>query len=307
MTDVASRVPTWPELVIPTLKVLSDGETRHRRVIFDDVASEAGIDAEARSEALKSGGSRYEQRMGWVLSNLSKAGWVTRPQRGEYLISDRGREGLRNHESGLDFTIARQIFNPYWEAIAASKVSAPVAAVDQESVDINDPIEEIDDAITRIESEVAQELLERLRDSHPDFFEETVVKLLTAMGYGGAQGTGKRIGGSNDGGVDGVIDQDALGLDQIYVQAKRYRDGNNIGRETIQAFVGALQGFGASRGVFLTTSAFTAGAIAYAKSVHSRVILIDGERLVDLMIRYRVGVEEHRTFSVVQLDEDFFG
>lgn len=126
------------------------------------------------------------------------------------------------------------------------------------------------------------------------------------MGDGGAAQRGRRIGGSNDEGVDGLIDQDALGLDQVYIQAKRYREGNNVGRESIQAFVGALHGFGASRGVFLTTSAFTNGAVDYAQKVPSRVILIDSNRLVDLMIAYRVGVQEKQRFSAVEVDEDYF-
>ena len=142
--------------------------------------------------------------------------------------------------------------------------------------DIADPIEVIEEAVARIEDNVGQELLARLRSSHPDFFEQAVVDLLLKMGYGGAAQRGRRIGGSNDEGVDGLINQDALGLDQVYIQAKRYKEGNNVGRESIQAFVGALHGFGASRGVFLTTSAFTTGAIDYAEKVPSRIILIDG-------------------------------
>jgi restriction system protein len=126
------------------------------------------------------------------------------------------------------------------------------------------------------------------------------------MGYGGAEQRGRAIGGSNDGGVDGVIDEDALGLDRIYVQAKRYQAGSNISRETIQAFVGALAGVGASKGVFITTSAFTPGARDYANSVAARVILIDSNRLTNLMIDYQVGVQSRSTYTVVDVDEDFF-
>jgi len=126
------------------------------------------------------------------------------------------------------------------------------------------------------------------------------------MGYGGADKRGRRIGGTNDGGVDGVIDQDALGLDRIYIQAKRYKEGSNISRETIQAFVGALHGVGASKGVFITTSDFTANAREYVKAIPSQVILIDGGRLVDLMIEFKVGVQKVATYEVVDIDEDFF-
>lgn len=150
-----------------------------------------------------------------------------------------------------------------------------------------------------------RDLLDRLRTSHPDFFEEAVVDLLLKMGYGGAAQRGRRIGGSNDQGVDGLIDQEALGLDQVHIQAKHYKEGNNVGREAIQAFVGALHGFGASRGVFLTTSSFTSGAVEYAQKVQSRIILIDGSKLVNLMIQYRVGVQVQRPFSAVEIDEDY--
>ena len=164
----------------------------------------------------------------------------------------------------------------------------------------------LDAAMDRINAEVGADLIQRLREGHPDFFEEAVVKLLLKMGYGGAEQRGRRIGGSGDGGVDGVIDQDALGLDRIYVQAKRYADGNTVGRETIQAFVGALHGVGASRGVFITTSTFSSGARQYAENVPSRIILIDSARLVSLMIKYRVGVQVKQSYDVVELDEDFF-
>jgi restriction system protein len=302
-----SVVPIWPALLIPVLKVLSKGDTMHRKDVFDAAADIAGLGAAARAETLTSGGHRYEQRMGWALSNLSKAGWVERPARGYYAINDAGRQGLQQHPNGFDYAHAREFFAPFWPNSPRRFTGAP--ATDKtvaSAVDVLDPVEQIEDGINRIEREVGGELLSRLRESHPDFFEQAVVDLLLGMGYGGAEQRGKRIGGPNDEGVDGIIDQDALGLDRIYVQAKRYKDGNNIGRETIQAFVGALHGFGATRGVFLTTSAFTPGAIEYAKNVQSRVILIDGQRLVGLMIKYRVGVQAQQTYTSVEIDADFF-
>ncbi|AXH36606.1 restriction endonuclease [Humibacter sp. BT305] len=306
--DSASIVPIWPALVVPVLKVLAGGATMHRKDVFDAAADIAGLGPDARAETLSSGGYRYEQRMGWALSHLSKAGWVDRPERAYYVINDAGRRGLLDYPDGFDYAQAREFFAPFWPSPArrpegaATGVNDSVAA----AVEILDPVEQIEDGINRIEREVGDELLSRLRESHPDFFEQAVVDLLLAMGYGGAEQRGKRIGGPNDEGVDGIIDQDALGLDRIYVQAKRYKDGNNISRETIQAFVGALHGFGATRGVFLTTSSFTAGAIEYAKNVQSRVILIDGRRLVGLMIKYRVGVQVRRTYTSVEIDADFF-
>ncbi|WP_235480562.1 restriction endonuclease [Agreia sp. Leaf210] len=305
--EPVSTVPIWPALVVPVLKVLSSGGTLHRKDVFDAAADFAGLSADARAETLSSGGYRYEQRMGWALSNALKAGWIERPSRGHYAISDAGRRGLQQHPGGFDYAQAREFFAPFWPDTRRRHTGADASGdTITIAVDVLDPVEQIEDGINRIEEEVGEELLSRLRESHPDFFEQAVVDLLLAMGYGGAEQRGKRIGGPNDEGVDGIIDQDALGLDRIYVQAKRYKDGNNIGRETIQAFVGALHGFGATRGVFLTTSAFTPGAIDYAKNVQSRVILIDGQRLVALMIKYRVGVQVRQTYASVEIDADFF-
>lgn len=300
MPEISSLVPIWPVFVVPTLQVLSDGEIRHRRQVFDDVAEHADVSDEARAETLKSGGTRYEQRMGWVLSHLHKALWVDRPKRGYYVITDAGRAALAKYPQGFDYSLAREVFTPFWPEKTETKQP------DLSSEDILDPIEVIEDAIERIEVEVGDELLDRLRNNHPDFFEQAVVDLLLKMGYGGPGQEGRRIGGPHDEGIDGLINQDTLGLDQVYIQAKRYGEGNNIGREAIQAFVGALHGRSASRGVFLTTSSFTAAAHEYANKVASRVILIDGKKLVDLMISYRVGVQEKQKFSVVEIDEDYF-
>jgi restriction system protein len=300
-----TEVPIWPALIVPVLRALEDGRTLHRKDLFHEEANSAGLSESARLETLNSGGLRYEQRMGWVLSHVTRANWIDRPTKGHYCVTDAGRKWLHDNPDGINYSQAHEIFAQYWpksEKPAASQVlhSEPVAPEELE------PVEQIEDGINRIHDDVGAALIQRLRDGHPDFFEEAVVKLLLKMGYGGAEQRGRRIGGSGDGGVDGVIDQDALGLDRIYVQAKRYADGNNVGRETIQAFVGALHGVGASRGVFITTSTFTSGARQYAENVPSRIILIDSDRLVTLMIKYRVGVQVKQSYDVVELDEDFF-
>lgn len=300
-----SEVPIWPIFVAHVLRVLAAGETLHRRDIVSRAIDSVKLSEAARAETLNTGGLRSEQRIGWAISNLLKAGWIERPVRANYRITQTGREWLSSNPDGIsDFSTARVIFAPFWPQ--SDPQTPVVSVVDEALVEDIDPIEQIESGINRIHSDVGDALLTRLRESHPDFFEQAVVDLLLRMGYGGAEQRGKRIGGSNDGGVDGVIDQDALGLDRIYVQAKRYADGNTVGREAIQAFVGALHGVGASRGVFITTSAFTSVAADYAKAVPSRVILIDGARLVGLMIKYRVGVQVKQSYDVVELDEDFF-
>ncbi|MBG6083819.1 restriction endonuclease [Zhihengliuella flava] len=205
---------------------------------------------------------------------------------------------------------AHQLFKQYWDDASASTGAAPafadpVTAADN-GAESSTPEELIAYGVQRVNDEIAVQLLERLRGATPDFFEEVVVKVLLAMGYGGAEERGQRIGGTGDGGVDGLIDQDPLGLDRLYVQAKRYGDGNTVGREAIQAFTGALHGFGATKGVFITTSTFTKNARDFASSIPTRIILIDGQRLVSLMIKYRVGVETEQVYEVVKIDEDFF-
>jgi restriction system protein len=304
--ESTSIVPIWPAFVVPVLSVLGSGATIHRKDLFDRASAHIGLPAEAKAETLSTGGLRYEQRIGWALSHLAKAKWIDRPSRGHYVINEQGRAALAKYPNGFDYPLAKEVFAPFWPKRAHKTAPAGLVVEVADAVEILDPMEQIEDGIARIEDEVGEELLTRLRESHPDFFEQAVVDLLLAMGYGGAEQRGTRIGGTGDEGVDGIIDQDALGLDRIYVQAKRYKAGNNISRESIQAFVGALHGFGASRGVFITTSAFTQFATSYAENVPSRVILIDGERLVALMIKYRVGVQVKQTYTVVEIDADFF-
>ena len=301
----ATEVPIWPALIVPVLKSLADGETLHRKDLFRKAANEAGLSEAAREETLNSGGLRYEQRMGWVLSHLTRANWIDRPIKGHYVITDAGRQWLQNNPGGINYSQAHEIFAQYWPKSQNSESPQPAAA-GPEHVEELEPVEQIEYGINRIQEEVGAALLKRLREGHPDFFEEAVVKLLLTMGYGGAEQRGRRIGGSGDGGVDGVIDQDALGLDRVYIQAKRYSADNTVGREAIQAFVGALHGVSASKGVFITTSKFSQGAKDYAANIPTRTILIDGTRLVSLMIKYRVGVQVKQSYDVVELDEDFF-
>ena len=300
-----TEVPIWPALIVPILRALEDGRTMHRKELFHEAANQAGLSESARLETLNSGGLRYEQRMGWVLSHVTRANWIERPSKGHYRVTDAGRTWLYNNPDGINYSQAHELFAQYWpkseKPVLSQKPSSELLVAEE-----LEPVEQIEDGINRIHEEVGGALIQRLREGHPDFFEEAVVKLLLKMGYGGAEQRGRRIGGSGDGGVDGVIDQDALGLDRVYIQAKRYSADNTVGREAIQAFVGALHGVSASKGVFITTSRFTQGAKDYAANIPTRTILIDGTRLVNLMIKYRVGVQVKQSYDVVELDEDFF-
>jgi len=252
---------------------------------------------------------KIPNRIGWALSALTVAEALNRPSRAVYEITEWGKDFLARHPGGvtepmLAESAAYRLARLKSEGQRSDTVASVEALGSPETA--LTPHEQIEAGIQRLEDEVVTELIKRLRAGEPDFFEDAVVRLMLAMGYGASENRGRRIGGTGDGGVGGVIDQDPLGLDRVYLQAKRYAEGNNVGREAIQAFVGALQDVGASKGVFITTSQFTTGAKTYADAVPSRVILIDGARLGRLMVTYRVGVQVRETYHAVELDEDFF-
>lgn len=310
MTEATEQdgIPKWHGFMSAILQVLVDGQPRTRSDLTKQAMDVVGLTDEQRAIQLNSGSLKAKGRVGWALSHLIAASALERPDSALYVITDVGRQLLKSNPNGIAQAQLREIESYRQhraEVRAARKEMSATGEADVLDED-EDPNDVIDAAMDRINAEVGADLIQRLRENAPEFFEEAVVKLLLEMGYGGAEQRGRRIGGSGDGGVDGVIDQDALGLDRIYVQAKRYADGNTVGRETIQAFVGALHGVGASRGVFITTSTFTSGARQYAENVPSRIILIDSARLVTLMIKYRVGVQVKQSYDVVELDEDFF-
>lgn len=304
------QMPNWEGFMIPTLEVLSDGIVRHWREFQPLVAERANITDEQKNEVLPSGSQlKYQNRIGWGVSFLTNVGALERPKRGHYQITDAGKQLVQLFPDGVKERDIKALgadpnspIRVYESTGSRAKSVETASDLDASSMT---PIEQVQSGIERIHEEVAVELLERLRGKEPAFFEQAVVDLLLAMGYGGTTGTGNVTQLSNDGGIDGVIDQDILGLNRVYIQAKRYADGNVVGRPDLQAFVGALSGK-ADSGVFITTSRFSDGAQAYAENVPTRIILIDGKRLTSLMIRYGVGVQVRETYKVVEIDEDFF-
>jgi len=297
---------TWHGFLRPVLDVLSDGKVWKTRELYKAVCDRAGLTEEQRTETLQSGQSRAENRIGWAVSALYKAELIEKPDRGAYVLSGAG------HKFHLEYTdeaiskrtlMAVPAYQKYQAAIAKAQGQSQVSLPENSDAD---PLESIENGVAMLHSEVATDLLKRLRDQDPGFLERSVLDVLMAMGYGGAEQRATVIGGSGDGGVDGVIDQDPLGLERVYVQAKRYAEGKAIGRPDIQGFVGALHGKGANRGVFITTSSFTADAREYARTIPTRVVLIDGQRLAELMIKYGIGVQQRQVFTVVELDEDYF-
>lgn len=305
--QTVSEMPTWDGFLLPILQVLRDGETVQARDVQDRVAEHVGLTEDQRGEVLDSGQLRFRNRIGWAVSSLARAGALARPRRGSYTVTDVGRRLLAEHPHRLDEVDLRQI-PAYRDHVPVRRTNSFRVAPGEESERSSDldPVEQIDAGIARLRGEVAAQLLERLRAASPDFLEQSVLDVLVAMGYGGFEQRARRIGGSGDGGVDGVIDQDPLGLARIYVQAKRYASDNIVGRPQVQGFVGALHGQQASQGIFITTSSFSREAIDYARSVNASVILIDGERFANLMIDRGVGVQAVQTYTIVKLDEDYF-
>ena len=299
-------LPTWEEFNAPVLSVLSDGAVRTLRELRRDVAAAVGLTDEQVAEVLPSGQPRADNRIGWAASYLTRVDALNRPTRGRYEIATFGLELLAQHPGGITETHLKAVAKPgdeWWitqrtlDGVTVEQVDEPVTRLD--------PTEQVEQGIARIHEEVASELLTRLQGQEPAFFEAAVVQLLLAMGYGGVGGKGVTTALSNDGGIDGVIDQDVLGLSKVYVQAKRYGPTSAVQRPEVQSFVGALSGK-AESGVFITTSRFSSGAIEWARTVPVRLVLIDGQRLAELMIEYGVGVQVRRTVRIVEIDEDFF-
>ncbi|GFK20095.1 restriction endonuclease [Corynebacterium glutamicum] len=299
----------WHEYMLPVLNELSQDQIVVRRDLIESVAKATGITEEDRKQFISSGQPTYVSRISWAITYLHRAQCLDRPQRAYYSINDLGRKLQAHYPEGIsqsalaEFAQDHGIQDP--SGVARVQVDQGEGGVEKQEVELT-PTEQIEAGLERLHAGISADLLERLRNNAPVFFEQAVLDLLIAMGYGGTSGSATRTQLSNDGGIDGVIDQDALGISRIYVQAKRYSASNKVGRPEVQAFVGALHGVQANQGVFFTTGAFTDAAIAYANSLNARVVLIDGERLAKLMIRFGVGVQVQQVVKIVEVDEDFF-
>jgi restriction system protein len=298
---MTSTLPTWDQFMVPVLRVLADGKNPSRRELFELVAQETRLNDDQRAEMLDSGQRRFENRIGWAITYLLKVKALARSSRAHYEITEIGRSLLESHPNGLTERDIRLLEG--YDHGTTRKGPATVSPLPAEMLD---PYELVEQGVASINEEVANTLLTRLHAQDPAFFEQAVVDLLVAMGYGGADARATRTRLSSDGGIDGIIDQDVLGLSRVYIQAKRYALDSSVQRPDVQSFVGALQGHQANQGIFITTSRFSSGAQEYARSVPTRVVLIDGPKLAELMIRYRVGVQVKRTLHIVDIDEDFF-
>jgi restriction system protein len=301
-------IPDYQSLMLPVLAQAAEGVTRVP-LAAEKIADHLGLSEVERQELLPSGRqSVLHNRIHWAKFYMTKAGLIVSPRRGEYVASDTGRDLLLTNPEKIDIDAlkAYPAFVEFYKAsvTSLSKSEAP-AAVDASSV--STPEEQINAAHSVLTSALRADLLSRILEQSPAFFERVIVDLLIAMGYGGThENATLRLGKSGDGGIDGVVDEDRLGLDRIYIQAKRYAEHVGVGRPEIQGFVGSLVGLGASKGVFVTTSSFSSPAIEFVRGLQQRVILIDGSRLTELMIEFDVGVRINRSIQVKRIDEDFF-
>jgi restriction system protein len=281
--------------------VCSSGSVRNRHEIFDAVAVATHLSEDQMKEVISSGQQRYKNRIGWALTYLLKASAVARPTRAQYQITDIGQRLLIDHPERMRLQDFRAIdgFREAWTSYDSPATSG------QDATNL-DPFELVERGVAQINGEIADELIRRLLAKNSAFFEQAVIDLVVAMGYGGADSAATRTQLSNDGGIDGIFDQDVLGLNRVYVQAKRYSLDISIVRPDMQSFVGVLQGQQANHGVFIPTSKFSSGAIEYVRALPTRIVLIDGAKLAKLMIQYRVGVHVQESIHIVEIDEDFF-
>lgn len=305
-------IPDYQTLMLPVLKHAAAGETRASEVA-DKVAAEFGLTREECEELLPSGRQAIlHNRIHWAKFYMGKAGLVEYPRRGWFKASAAGLALLATNPDRIDVKRLLSIpsFSEFYRRDTASTglvEATDDAAIVTMPVTVTTPEEQIEQIHLAAQAALRADLLDRILQNSPSFFESLIIDLLVAMGYGGShRAAAQQLGRTGDGGVDGVIDEDRLGLDRVYVQAKRYARGNSVGRPEVQGFVGSLVGLGATKGVFVTTSLFSQHATDYARHLAQRIILIDGERLADLMIEHNVGVRLTRAVEFKRLDEDFF-
>jgi len=303
-------IPDFQTLMFPLLKLFGEGSTNVAQCL-PALQREFAISDEEAAELNPSGTmTTFANRTHWARTYMSKAGLLTSPSRNRHLITNEGRQLLASGATRIDLKALEQLPKYLeWrkkdaEGVTGSQMNAPAALIGQPQ---ETPEERIARDFNSVESLLRDDLLAAVHGMTPQQFELLIVNLLLAMGYGGGdRAMGERIGKSGDGGIDGIINEDALGLDAVYIQAKRYAPDSKVGRPALQAFVGSLTGEGANKGVFVTTSDFSKEAKDYLNKVQHRIVLINGDRLARLMIQHEVGVRARKTYVLRSVDEDYF-
>ena len=302
-------IPDYKTFLLPVLKLAAERELPNKECV-EKIAEQFSLLPEEREQLLPSGKQTIiANRVHWAITYMTKAGLIDRPKRGTLVATDRGRVIVGQNLQKIDNKFLEQ-FQGFQEFQGRSKDKGKSQALDQLAMSnitqkVATPEEQIEIASQEMNSALRDELLARILNTDPTFFEKVIIDLMLAMGYG-ASGSGQHLGKTNDGGIDGIINEDPLGLDVVFLQAKRYAPGNNIGVEKIREFAGSLDEKGAVKGVFVTTSSFAQGARNYAERSPKRLILIDGEELTRLLVRYGVAVRTFRTVELKKIDLDYF-
>lgn len=304
-------MPTYEQCMLPILKAMAQSGPHVRRTLTDAMAAHFRLTDEEKTRLLPSGKAPVIlSRTAWALTYLKQAAVITSPKRGVYELTARGQQVLAEGPAVIDSKYLER-FPEFMDFRARSGGQAPEQNAQQSDGGPNStasnlaPDEALELAYVRLRTELETELLDTVKSATPVFFERLVVDLLVRMGYGGSRREAARaVGKSGDGGIDGVIDEDRLGLDVIYIQAKRWE--GTVGRPEIQKFAGALQGQRARKGVFITTSSFTKDAEEFAQRIDTRIVLIDGRRLASLMFDYDIGVASRSQYTVKGIDGDYF-
>ena len=298
-------IPDYQTCMLPLLTFLSDSMEHSLREAEEALAEHFKLSPTERAELLPSGQQGvFKNRIGWARTYLKKAALLESPKRGFFRITERGLQSLASKPSRIDAKYLEQ-WPEFIEFRDISKTSSDLTQLPELAPAKTTPQEAIELANQGLREQLAQEILSRILLCSPTFFEQLVVELLVKMGYGGSRrDAGERIGQTGDGGIDGIIKEDRLGLDTIFIQAKRWQ--GSVGRPEIQKFVGALQGQRAKKGVFITTSAYTADAVDYVSRIDTKVVLIDGKQLAALMIDFDIGVSVSASYVVKRVDSDYF-
>lgn len=305
-------VPDFQAFFYPILKYSSDGQEHSLDEIRAFLTQKFSLTDEDKAERVPSGTqTKFDNRIYWTKSYFSKAKLIENTKRSHFKITDRGLKFLQKFDSSISINDLKTIeefkeFNNGNTFISDSTTIETKTGVDS-LLEIKTPLEKLEETYQYIQHELASELLEKIRLNTWQFFEDLVVDLMVKMGYGGSRSkAGESIKRTNDEGIDGIINEDKLGLDVIYLQAKMWKTETSIGRPEIQKFVGALHGQRAKKGVFITTSSFSKGAIEYVKVIEPKVILIDGKTLTNLMIEFNVGTTTVESYQIKKIDLDYF-
>ena len=298
-------IPDYQSIMLPLLKFAGDQEEHSLRQAIDSLAQEFQLSDEERKQLLPSGQQEvFNNRVAWARTYMKKAGLLDSTRRGYFRITDRGVSVLAKNPPKINVHFLEQ-FEEFRHFRSLRHKKEEKEQRQEAEIQETTPGETLETAYQSLRDDLGNDLLQQIKSSSPSLFEKIVIELLVKMGYGGSrQDAGRAIGKSGDEGIDGIIKEDRLGLDIIYIQAKRWE--NTVGRPEIQKFAGALQGQRARKGIFITTASFSREAVDYASRIENKIVLIDGERLAQLMIDHNLGVSPMATYEVKRMDSDYF-